>query len=67
MFGEGGAGGGFMPSGGNVADVGVGDRFGARGARLSLRLLDTIKSDQTEKDREQSMDDDGPKSVEERH
>lgn len=38
--GEGGAGAiaMFIPSGGNVADVGVGERFGARGARPSLRL-----------------------------
>ena len=37
--GDGGTGGGFMPSGGNVAEVGVGDRLGARGARLlSFRL-----------------------------
>lgn len=28
----------FMLSGGNVAEVGVGERFGARGARPSFRL-----------------------------
>lgn len=29
---------GLVPSGGNVADVGVGERLGPRGARLLLRL-----------------------------
>ena len=36
--GDGGTGAIFMPSGGNVAEVGVGERFGARGVRASLRL-----------------------------
>lgn len=36
--GDGGTGAIFMPSEGNVAEVGVGERFGARGVRASLRL-----------------------------
>lgn len=36
--GEGGAGGGFWPSDGNVEEVGVGDRFGPLGARLLFLL-----------------------------
>ena len=41
--GDGGTGDRFEPSG-YVADVGVGERFGARGARLSLRLPTAIKA-----------------------
>jgi hypothetical protein len=37
FVGDGGTGGGGI-SGGNVAEVGVGDRFGPRGARLMERL-----------------------------
>ena len=48
--GDGGTGGGFIPSGGKVAEVGVGERLGARGARLlSLRLNNSVLSTKGEK------------------
>lgn len=38
--GEGGTGEWFMPSEGKVDEVGVGERFGPRGARLLFRLFE---------------------------